>query len=143
MKKKKSDEKKSQKRKVHEGIRSTLYNPVTVPLLDLNMSDKLKPLLQATTPRPQLLDLLDSNTPTYEQSRFGLVPYGCTLAGQHPERHPIAPGVIPDFALKELPLYGHEDLDENQTIFFEGMKLPLAECEEIERMTREQSHCNK
>ena len=84
------------------------------------------------------------NEPTiYEESRFGSVPYGCTLAGQHPERHIEAPEVVPNFDLRELPLHGCDNLDDNQTLFFEGMKLPKSECEEIERMTIIQSDCTK
>ena len=143
VKKEKTAENAQKKRKVREGIRSSLYNPVTIPLMDLNMSGMLHPLLQSIKPRPQILDLLESEPTIHEESRFGLVPFGCTLAGQQPERYSQAPEDVPDFNLKELPLYGNDELDENQTLFFEGMKLPKSECEEIERMTRDQSNCKK
>ena len=42
-----------------EGVRSTMYNPVNVPLCDLKIGDKLMPLLYKVELHPQILDVLD------------------------------------------------------------------------------------
>ena len=71
-----------------EGVRSTMYNPVNVPLCDLKIGDKLTPLLQTVEPRPQSLDVLDDEEANIVNSRYGPVSFGCVMAYQQP------PGVL-------------------------------------------------
>ena len=139
----------AKRRKVSEGVRSTMYNPVNVPLCDLKIGDKLTPLLQTVEPRPQILDVLDDEEANIVNSRYGPVSFGCVLAYQQPPVVESDESVItlqdvgqpPDFILPDLPMFHIGDMSDSERVFYGGLCISRSESLEIEQATRSQAGC--
>ena len=65
------------------GIKSKLYNPVTVPLLSTGLKERLLPSMLLHVPMPQWTQLWSANSePRIVDSTYGPVPYGSLIALQ-------------------------------------------------------------
>ena len=124
-----NEQPKAKRRKVSEGIQSTLYNPVTTPLEQLNFMKAMSATLQLETHKPLFLQLIGNEPITYVDSKFGRVPKGSILSYQtkpdtENEGVVINAGVepsLPKFEHVTLPTNFHGPLREVDQTYFDGL----------------------
>ena len=142
---------KPKRRKVSEGIRSTLYNPVTAPLDQLNFIQAMTQTLQLEQHKPLFMHLTGNKEPlTFVDSKFGQVPKGSILSYQTAPEKTNHDGCIinvndaptvPKLEHLDLPLHFHGPLSEEDQNYFDGLCVTEQQAHEYEELTRSQSQC--
>ncbi len=139
---------KPKRRKVSEGIQSTLYNPVKSPLDQLNFLQAMSASLQAESHKPLFLQLI-GNDQTDASSKFGQVPKGSILSYQvkpstENEGVVINASVepsVPKFEHVSLPTSVHKPLCEADKEYYDGLSVTDSQADEYEELTRTQNQC--
>ena len=134
-------------RRTFQGCKSKLYNPITVPLSELSIRDKLWPTLSSDavskTQWSQLWSL--GEKPPLVDSAFGPVPKGSVLSYQHPLKEEptfVGPSEPPKLHLPSLPLYeANIAVSQQQLDHIASLGVTNDEALEYEQHTRKQGAC--
>ena len=145
------------RRPTTDGVVSKLYNPLDVPLLQLDLSHQLCPYMDSVPPatRPQFSQLWNASAAVdidTVECVFGAVPKGCVLSYQQPKICTVSDDriVVPDapdppkFTLPDLSshLQPFMPLPSDVAYNFFSMEITLEQSHEYEMATRKQSDCD-
>jgi hypothetical protein len=136
----------SRKRRHEVGIQSKLYNPINIPLANLNIPQKLLPTLSTHIVQTQWLQLWSGEDVPLVDSQFGKVPHGSLLSYQEkpqPVPHFAGPDTPPPFALPDISFHGFEvaNLPADQVSLMKSLQVTPEESFQYEKDTRDQSLC--
>ena len=136
----------AKRKREQPGIKSKLYNPVTVPLLSIGLKEKLLPSMLTHAPMPQWTQLWSANSePRIVDSAYGPVPYGSLIAVQCkkiPQEVPrVGPESPPPFQLPELaPLkQSYFPLLERQQVLLSSLCVFPEESQQYQLDTQDQN----
>ena len=130
-----------------QAIKSNLYNPVTVPLAELQIKEKLWPTLSSgQVPSTQWSQIWSQGEEApMVNSSYGMVPKGSVLSYQCPatkEVRRVGPAEPPPLTLPELPPYAiNLACSQNQLDHVASLGVTEEEATEYEAHTRQQGQC--
>ena len=136
-----------EKKNNFQAIKSNLYNPVTVPLAELQIKEKLWPTLSSgQVPSTQWSQIWSQGEEApMVNSSYGMVPKGSVLSYQCPatkEVRRVGPAEPPPLTLPELPPYAiNLACSQNQLDHVASLGVTEEEAREYEAHTRQQGQC--
>ena len=135
------------KRSAYQGTKSRLYNPVTIPLAELSLKEKLWPTLSSGLLPPTQWSQIWSEGEDIPlcQSQYGEVPRGCVLSYQYPvtdQADRVGPEVPPALQLPLLEPYEvNIACSQEQLDHVASLGVSEAESADYEQHTRKQNAC--
>ena len=138
------------RRRIHEGVSSTLYNAVHSPLSDVRIDMAMVPTMKSLESKPQFLQLWTGNRDNMavKDTIFGEVPVGSLLSyqltAQSTAMHDDVINIPefaarPQFRLPVLPQYFQGPLTESHLLQYLSMHVTDGQSQEYEEMTRDQN----
>lgn len=137
---------KSGKKRSFEGVKSSLYNPITTDFPPKQFIEDFQSKIKNQFPDTQFSSLFPCSV-TYTESKFGLVPNGSVLSYQQKLATDYShiqninqSRNFPDLPIHviSIPVY-ITVLPQKESIYYQGLKITIEESVQIEKETQDQA----